>query len=85
MLLKELFDKDNILLPEWLIDETIEDEWQDSNYSFNDGFHTWNLDSLFGKLRICFNGGQYIFQAYNDDEKMWVPFTVITEDQAIQY
>ena len=84
MLLRELFDRDNILLPEWLLSEYIDDEWGDSSYSFNEGFHTWIIETIFGKQRICFNGEEYHFQAL-DEAGEWVPFKTITEDTVIRY
>ena len=84
MLLIELFDRDNILLPEWLSDEYLDDNWVDSTYSFNEEYHTWTLNDPFGKLRICFNGEKYHFQALSDDGE-WIPFKTITEDSILIY
>ena len=84
MLLIELFDKDNILCPEWLSDKFLEDDWEDSTYSFKDNFHTWSLENPFGKSRICFNGDEYHFQAC-DDNGVWVPVETITKDYVTKY
>ena len=84
MLLIELFDRDNILCPEWLTKEFLEDDWQDATYSYQEGYHTWSLDNIFGKLRICFNGNEYHFQALNEDGE-WELFVTITGDQVTQY
>ena len=43
MLLMDLFDKDNILFPEWLPNTEISDDWKDSSYSFDNGYHSWVL------------------------------------------
>ena len=86
MLLIDLFDRDNILCPEWLSNEELDDEWQDSTYSFKDGYHTWCLEDIFGeKSRICFNGDEYHFQALNEEYEEWIPFETITKDGIIRY
>ena len=84
MLLIDLFDRDNILCPEWLVNEDIDDDWIDSSYSFNGEYHTWTLDNIFGKLRICFNGKEYHFQSLNENED-WIPFKFITANDVIVY
>lgn len=82
--LKELFDKDNILLPEWLLDESVDEEWNESNYSYNGEFHTWTLENIFGTSRICFDGEEYHFQSLSD-EGDWIPFKTITKEHVIHY
>ena len=86
ILLKTLFDRDNILLPEWLLDEYLEDDWLESQYSFNGEYHTWILETEFkGKVRICFNGKEYHFQGFHEEYEAWIPFVLITEDTKIEY
>lgn len=84
MLLIDLFDRDNILCPEWLTQEFLEDEWEDSSYSFHEGYHSWILETVFGTSRICFNGNEFHFQSLSDDGE-WIPFKTIMKDDIIIY
>ena len=84
MLVIDLFDRDNILCPDWLTEEYLDDDWQDSTYSFNNGYHTWTLEDIFGKSRICFNGDEYHFQALTEEGE-WMPFVTITKDSIVKY
>ena len=79
----ELFDKDNILCPEWLSDEYLEDDWKDSTYSFVDGYHTWILENQFKNARITFNGEEYNFYGVLNNELY--PIQTITEEYWIDY
>lgn len=84
MLLMDLFDRDNILYPEWLPSTELSDDWQDSTYSFDNGYHSWVLKDMWGTGRICFNGEEYHFQALNEDNE-WVPVETITKEDVIRY
>ena len=79
----DLFDKDNILCPEWLSNEYLEDDWKDSTYSFEDGKHTWNLETPFKKVRITFDGEEYQFLYFNEIGEL-TPIEIITETESIQ-
>lgn len=79
MLLMDLFDKDNILFPEWLPNSDISDDWQNSTYSFENGYHSWVLEDMWGTARICFNGEEYHFQSLTE-EGDWISFDIITKD-----
>ena len=82
MLLIELFDRDNILCPEWLSNEFLEDDWQDSVYSYEEGKHTWSLKTPVKDVKITFDGQEYHFIAFKDGEIMLD--NVITEEYEIQ-
>jgi hypothetical protein len=80
----DLFDKDNILFPEWLSNTEISDDWNNSTYSFENGYHSWVLKDMWGTARICFNGKEYHFQALNEDNE-WVLVETITKEDVIRY
>ena len=84
MLLMDLFDKDNILFPEWLPNIDISDDWNNSDYSFDKGYHSWVLKDMWGTARICFKGEEYHFQALNENNE-WEPVETITEEYVTQY
>lgn len=79
----ELFDKDNILCPEWLSNEFLEDDWEDSIYSFEDGKHTWKLETPSKKVQITFDGTEYNFYGILDGNL--IPIETITEDHMFSY
>ena len=84
MLLIDLFDKDNILCPEWLSDEYLEDDWQDSVYSYEDGKHTWSLKNEIMNNKITFDGTECNYSYFIDEVGEMTTFRTITEDQEIQ-
>ena len=79
----DLFDKDDILCPDWLSNVRLEDDWVESKYSFDNGVHTWNLETPFKKVRITFDGVEYNFYGIEDGELICLE--TITEDHVIQY
>jgi len=79
----ELFDKDDVLCPEWLSYLRLEDDWLDSTYSFEEGIHTWNLETPIKTVRITYDGVEYNFYAIEDGEL--VCLETIDEDHVIQY
>ena len=83
MLLIDLFDRENIYCPEWLSNEYLEKDWQESVYSFEEGKHTWNLETQMKNVRITFNGNEYNFYCVKDEELILIE--TITEDHVIQY
>ena len=83
MLLIDLFDRDNISCPEWLSNVYLEDEWLESVYSFEEGNHTWNLETPIKNVRITFNGDEYNFYGVKDGELIRIE--TITETHEIQY
>lgn len=84
MLVMDLFDRDNILCPEWLSDEFLEDDWQDSVYSYEEGKHTWSLENSFKNVKINYDGKEYHFLAYSEDGELMFD-EIITKDYLIQY
>lgn len=63
----ELFDRDNILCPEWLLSAIIGTAWvSDSVYSYEDGKHTWTLKRVGRYSVITFDGEKYQFLGYKE-------------------
>lgn len=79
----DLFDKDNILCPDWLSYLQLEDDWMDSIYSYEDGKHTWNLQNDFKNVQITFDGKEYNFYVLEEDELSCLE--TIREDEVIQF
>ena len=66
MLLKELFEKDNVECPLWLSDYYITDDgWV---YSFEDGIHKWRFTDEARDMEIRFDGESYTLGAYFDND-----------------
>lgn len=84
MLLLDLFDKDNILCPEWLTDEYLEEDWNDSIYSYEENKHTWTLKNEIFNNKITFDGEECIFSYCIEDIGEMTPFRIITEDTEIE-
>lgn len=84
MLVIDLFDRDNILCPEWVSNEFLEEDWQDSVYSYEDDKHTWSLETSFKNVKITYDGEEYHFIAYTEDGEVMFD-EVITKDEIIQH
>ena len=78
----DLFNKDDVLCPEWLSYLRLEDDWLDSTYSFEKGVHTWNLETPFKNVRITFDGLEYKFYGIINDELHCLE--IINEDEVVQ-
>lgn len=79
----DLFDRDNILCPDWLSYLKLEDDWQDSIYSYEEGKHTWNLQTPLKNVRITFDGNEYNFYGIIDGDLIRIE--TITEEEVIQH
>ena len=80
MLLKELFDQENIICPEWLSTKMIDDYWQDSTYSSEDGVHKWSFIDGLRNVEIVFDGETYTFGAYSDND-IFTVLEVVTDSE----
>ena len=78
----ELFDRDNILCPEWLVYKLLPSEaWLNSIYSYEDGKHTWTLKTdMPGDAKITFDGEEYQLLGYHPELKYWHLFERTTKD-----
>lgn len=81
-MLKELFERDNVPLPEWLSYEQLEDDWKESIYSFENNKHIWSLKTPFKNVFITYDGEEYKFYAIIDEEAVCIE--IITEEYVIQ-
>ena len=83
LMLKELFERDNVPLPEWLSYEHLEDDWKNSVYSFEGNKHIWSLKTPFKNVCITYDGMEYKFYGIIDEEVICLE--IITEDHVIQF
>lgn len=84
ILLKELFERDNVSFPEWLSCEYLDEDWKDSNYSFEKNKHVWSLKTLFKNVRITFDGKEYHFIAFDEEDNIMFD-NVTTKEYVIQH
>jgi len=66
MLLEDLFKRDNVNCPDWLLQVPIDDDWADSVYSMEDNTHKWTLKDIMKHLELCFDGSNYTLTAFHD-------------------
>ena len=64
MFVKELFDKNNINSPEWLVIHIINDEWINSEYSFEKNSHKWIIKNKLKNVQITFDGKIFTLRTY---------------------
>lgn len=83
MKLKDLFDKENIICPEWLSNKMIDSYWENADYSLEDNVHKWIFKDELRNTMITFDGETYIFGAYSPDGYFQV-FEKETESEFIQ-
>ena len=84
ILLKELFERDNVPFPEWLSYEHLEEDWKDSKYSFERNKHIWSLKTPLKDVRITFDGNEYHFIAFDEDGNVMFD-NVTTDEYVIQH
>lgn len=78
----DLFDRDNILCPEWLSNEYLEDDWMDSVYSYEEDKHTWSLKTPMKDVKITYDGSECHLLAYFENGELMAD-DVITNDYEI--
>ena len=79
----DLCKRDNVSLPEWLSDEILDDEWEDSQYLQGNDIHKWELNTPFGFRSITLQNEVYTFNAYNRDNQLIFEQIVTPETQII--
>lgn len=84
LMLKELFERDNVPFPEWLAYEYLDEDWKESIYSFEKNKHVWSLKTLFKNVRITFDGKEYHFIAFDEEDNIMFD-NVTTEKYVIQH
>lgn len=80
MLLKELFNQQNLNCPRWAEDIFLEDDWSSSEYSNEEGINKWVFKNDIKHLVITFDGDQYILEGF-DSEGVLLLREVRTEDE----
>jgi hypothetical protein len=83
MKLKELFNRDNVPFPEWLEDEPLKGDWENSTYLKGENIHKWELNTPIGFQSITLEDEEYTFTGYDLDnrvifEKIVTPESEIT-------
>lgn len=71
MLLKDLFERDNVEYPDWLSEDyLLDDEWGDAIYFKSDTIHKWELNSIMGLSIITLENKVCTFDSYNLDNEL---------------
>lgn len=65
MNLKELFERDNVPFPEWLSDEPLKWNWENSTYLKGEKIHKWELNTPIGFQSITLEDDTYTFSGYD--------------------
>lgn len=79
IMLKDLFKKENIPYPEWLVDIRLDDEWKDSKYENTSDGHVWIVDNEIQHLKITITSDEYRFEGF-DDQGIVIFTEIYTED-----
>ena len=70
MKLKELFNRDNVPFPEWLEDEPLKWDWENSTYLKGENIHKWELHTPIGFQSITLEEDTYTFTGYDLDNNL---------------
>ena len=82
MWMKELFEKHNVTPPEWLSDEMLDDEWEDSIYSIINNSHKWVLKTPIQNMVLLFDGETCILRGFDDGDVV-IFEKIITADETL--
>lgn len=82
MFLMDLFKRDNVKCPKWLSKTNIEDDWINSDYSFDGNTHKWHLKTPSKDVHIHFDYNEYHLIAFNKNNEMMFD-NIITEEYSI--
>ena len=83
MMLSELFERDNAPFPEWLEDEPLKWEWEDSTYLKGENIHKWELNTPIGFQSITLEDETYSFNGYDLDNNLIFEHIVTPESVSI--
>jgi hypothetical protein len=83
MKLSDLFKRDNVPFPDWLHDDLLNDEWRNSKYFKGDNIHKWELTILLEFNCISFDGEEYTFQGYDENNNLIFEKVVTPEYERI--
>lgn len=79
--IKALFEKYEVICPDWLSEELLEDEWLDSEHLFDGGVHKWVLDEVMRYVVLSFDGEEYRMQALDESREHVIFEERITEEE----
>lgn len=65
--LKDLFERDNVECPSFLENEKLMEELSNSEYSLENGIHTWKYKDAFRNIMISFDGETYSYLGFDED------------------
>ena len=83
MKLSDLFNRDNVPFPDWLVDDELPNEWADSKYFKGEDSHRWELTILSEFNSISFDDEKYIFQGYDENNRLIFERIVTPEEEYI--
>lgn len=83
MKLSELFERDNVPFSEWLEDEPLKWEWEDSTYLKGDKIHKWELNTPIGFQSITLEDDVYTFTGYDLNNNVVFEQVVTPESESI--
>ena len=83
MMLKELFDRDNVPFPEWLENEPLKGEWETSTYFKGDNIHKWELNTPVGFSTITLEDERCTFESYDLNNQLIFEKIDTPEEQII--
>ena len=82
-MLKELFERDNVLFPEWLINEPLKWDWEKSTYLKGENIHKWELNTPIGFQTITLEDENYTFTGYDENNNIIFERVVTPEYESI--
>jgi len=65
--LKDLFERDKVKCPSFLENEKLMEELSNSEYSIENGIHTWKYKDDFRDIKITFDNETYIYLGFDED------------------
>ena len=83
MLLKELFERENVSFPEWLSNDFLKGDWENSVYLKGENIHKWELITPIGMSIITFENYVYTFAGYDEDNNLIFEKIVTSEETMI--
>lgn len=70
MMLKELFDRNDVPFPEWLENEPLKGDWENSNYFKGENIHKWELNTPIGFQTIVLEDELCTFTGYDSNNQL---------------
>ena len=67
VLLSDLFSQVKVKCPNFLKEEKIMTELLDSEYSFENGIHTWKFKDKIRDIKITYDNETYVYQGFDEE------------------